>query len=480
MNIQIINKKLSQIKADVELVLVVNKNLKHKWVRDLTLLKEQNYKGKEEEVIYLPHKKKLYIGVDSTEHDNLRLAAAQAVQAVKTKKIKSIKLGLYGGDLPAGAKAMAEGFILGFYEFNNYKSKPVKSSLSRVIFSTEFYEKVDLEFDAVKKTIAEGEIIAQATNYVRDIVNQTPSEMTPIRMSAMAKELAKNKNLSVKVYGEDYLKKEGMGAFLAVSQASSFPPQLIHFVHKAEKPIMKIAIVGKGVTYDTGGLSLKPAKSMVTMKMDKGGGCAVFGIMKAVSELNLPIEVHGIAGVVENAIGKDAFRPDDVVIAKNKKTIEIRHTDAEGRLVLADCLCYAQEQKPDYIIDLATLTGACVVALGQYTTGIMGHNNDFKRDMMLAGEKSGELTANLPFNRYLPKLLKSEVADISNISSAPYGGAITAGLFLSEFIEKKYKNKWLHLDIAGPSYTEKPWGYNPYGGSGAGVRLVIEWFKSLI
>ena len=192
------------------------------------------------------------------------------------------------------------------------------------------------------------------------------------------------------------------------TQKRRTPPQLIHFIHKTDKPKARVALVGKGLTYDTGGLSLKPAKSMLTMKADKGGASAIFGIMQAVSELDLPIEVHGIAGVTENAIGKDAFRPDDVLKAKNGKTIEVRNTDAEGRLVLADCLVYAQEQMPDYLIDLATLTGASMVALGEYTTAVMGHNSELKRTMMMAGERSGELTANLPFNRYLSTLKETE------------------------------------------------------------------------
>jgi len=176
-------------------------------------------------------------------------------------------------------------------------------------------------------------------------------------------------------------------------------------------------------------------------------------------------------------IGGNAYKPDDVLIARNKKSIEVRNTDAEGRLVLADCLDFAQDLKPDFLVDLATLTGACVVALGEYTSGVMGHSSNLKHSFMNSAKKSGELASSLPFNKYLKKLLKSSVADISNISSSRYGGAITAGLFLDNFIRDEYKEKWLHLDIAGPAYVEKSWGYNQYGASGAGVRACTYWLK---
>jgi leucyl aminopeptidase len=204
-------------------------------------------------------------------------------------------------------------------------------------------------------------------------------------------------------------------------------------------------------------------------------------MMDAIAKLNLPFEVHGIIGAVENMIGGDAFKPDDVLTAKNGKTIEVRNTDAEGRLVLADCLCYAQDEIEDidYIMDFATLTGASVVGVGHYTTSIMGNNTELTWKVVQSALDSGELATTLPFNKYLRKTIKSKVADICNISSTRYGGAITAGMFLDEFIKDENKNKWVHCDIAGPAYVEEQWGYNPYGASGAGVRMTIEFLKSL-
>lgn len=480
MKVEILNKNLSQIKAEMELVFVVNKKMKHRFVRDAKTLQTLGFKGEADQLALLPEKKRLYIGLSSLSTDDLRSGAGLATKALSSSKIKSLKLGLYFNEEgEKAAQALTEGFIIGAYTHQKYKSKTQKSSLKKVILTTEAYEKKEFDFSELKKAVASGLKISQATNFTRDIVNQTPEEMTPQEMAKTAKELAKKVGLQVKVYGDAYLKKEGMNAMLGVSQASPHPAQLIHLIHKAEGAKMRVAIVGKGLTYDTGGLSLKPSQHMRTMKQDKAGGSAVLGIMKAVAELNLPIEVHGIVGAVENAIGKNAYKPDDVLTAKNGKTIEVQNTDAEGRLVLADCLCYAQDLKPDYIIDLATLTGACVVALGEYSVGVMGNSRKLKEKLRDSAFAAGELTGNLPFNKHLAKLIKSEVADISNISSGPYGGAITAAMFLNEFIEKKNKDKWIHLDIAGPAFTEKPWGIYGYGATGAGVRMVIEWIRAL-
>ena len=474
-------KELSKIKADCEIIFVIDKNLKHKWIYDKKDLKTLGFKGSIEEVAFLPHQDRIYVGT-TLEHEELRIASAKVINSIKKAKYKSIKVGIYSDkeNLSANIKAMVEGFILGVYNFDKYKSEKDKLHLKNILFAFENYNNNKLNADLITKAIQEAKIRATSTNLVRDIVNSMPDELTPKEMAKIALKLAKDNNLECKIEDEKFLKDNGMNAFLAVSRASIHPPRLIHLTYKPKNAKVKVAIIGKGLTYDSGGLSLKPGSYMVTMKSDKSGGSAVLGIMNAISKLGIDIEVHGIIGATENMIGGNAFKPDDVLIAKNGKSIEIRNTDAEGRLVLADCLCYAQDEvKPDYIIDIATLTGACVVAVGEYTSGVMGYSDKLKSKMLKASQKSGELVAELPFNRYLPKLLKSNVADISNISSSSYGGAITAGLFLSEFIEEKNRDKWLHLDIAGPAYVEKAWGYNPYGASGAGVRVVIDWLESL-
>jgi leucyl aminopeptidase len=300
-------------------------------------------------------------------------------------------------------------------------------------------------------------------------------------LANIAKELESIDGVTCNNYGEEFLQEQKMGAFLAVNRSSIREPRLIHITYKPKNVKKKITLVGKGLTYDSGGLSLKPSDSMVGMKCDKSGACSVLGIVKAAATLKLPIEINAIIGATENMIGGDSYKPDDILTSKSGKTIEVRNTDAEGRLVLCDCLTYAQESTQfDYILDYATLTGACLVALGEFTIGILGHSSQIKHQMRDAADKSGELVGALPFNRHLKKHLDSKVADISNISSTRFGGTITAAMFLDNFIEDKNKDKWLHLDIAGPAYLEKDWAYNTYGATGAGIRLTISWLINLI
>jgi leucyl aminopeptidase len=370
---------------------------------------------------------------------------------------------------------LVEGIVLGGYEFNEYKSEPKEISIKDIFLAVN-----ELDFNELQTTFNEALIVANSTCFTRDIVNTAPQELNPQTLATLAKQLASDNSLECNILQEVDLEKERMGSMLAVGRASVHGSALIHLAYKPVNPKKVISLVGKGLTYDSGGLSLKPAASMVTMKMDKAGACAVLGIIKAASELKLDVEIHAFIGAVENMIGGNAYKPDDVLVSRSKTTIEVRNTDAEGRLVLADVLTYAQDKvKADYLFDFATLTGACMVALGQYTTGIMGHSTKLKHDISKAGTASGELVSALPFNRHLKKLLKSEIADISNVASKPYGGAITAGLFLDKFIQEDMKDKWMHFDIAGSAYTESAWDCNVYGGTGAGVRLMSHFLKNI-
>ncbi|WP_201353369.1 leucyl aminopeptidase [Hydrogenimonas urashimensis] len=474
--------KRHEIDADIEIVCVVAKKMDHPWIEEKDLLEMAGFKGEQDETCLLIEKKRLYVGVDSLHHDDVRSAYAAAIRAVRKTQAQTVKTALYLGKCSAqNVKAMAEGMIFGDYEYDTYRSEKAKHPVKKVTISCEDFNGKTIACEKAAAYVQNAVILAQATNYTRNIVNTPPDDMIPEMLALKAVALAEANDLECIVLDEKGLEAENMGAFLAVSRASDHPPRLVHLAYKPKNAKFKVALVGKGLTYDSGGLSLKPAEYMVTMKSDKAGACAVMGIMKAVSELGLPIEVHGIVGVTENMIGGNAYKPDDILTAKNGTTIEIRNTDAEGRLVLADCLCYAQEKvKPDYLLDFATLTGACVVALGEYTTGLMGHDRSLKHSFSKAASNAGELTGTLPFNRYLKKLLKSDIADVCNISSSRYGGAIAAALFLDHFIEKEYKHKWLHLDIAGPAYVEKAWGYNPAGASGAGVRMTVKWFEQII
>jgi len=476
MDIKLLNQKLFDTSVDARVVLVIHQNLDHAWIKDQASLELLGFKAENEECVFIPESKTLYIGCDSLESDDIRLSAAKAYEALKKMMIKTVAIGTYSNDCPGiNIKALAEGFMLGSYTFDLYKTQKESSKLETVYICLEDYSRVDLSMETATKAIKVGQIIAKSTNFAKEIVNAIPNDMTPIALAAVAQTLTSIPNVTCKIFDETFLKEQGMNAFLAVNRASVHPPRLIHLSYTPANPKKRFVYVGKGLTYDSGGLSLKPSEHMVTMKSDKSGGAAVMAILKGAAELELPYEIHAIIGATENMIGGNAYKPDDVLVAKNGKTIEVRNTDAEGRLVLADCLCYAQELKPDLLIDMATLTGACVVALGEYTTGVMGHNGELKLSMCQAADNSGELSGVLPFNKYLKKMLKSNVADISNISSSRYGGAITAGLFLDNFIEKENKDKWLHLDIAGPAYLEKAWGYNQAGATGAGVRMNLYW-----
>jgi len=477
-------KLLNEIEADIEIVIVVAKNFDQRFVDEYhEILTKIGFKGEQDETVLLPESKKLFVGADSINANDIRSASANAVKALMNSSYKIAKMAIYLNHpkCTSVVRAQVEGLLLGGYKFERYKSKKSDSGLHKIRLSMEEYNGFEIDIASIQRTINKAITTAEAVNFTRDIINTAPDDCYPETMADIAKELCENSKLECNILGEKEMEAENMGALLAVARASRHEPKLIHISYKPENPKAVVSIIGKGLTYDSGGLSLKPSDFMVTMKADKSGGSAVLGIMKAVEELNLPIEVHGFVGAVENMIGGDAYKPDDVLRAKNGKTIEVRNTDAEGRLVLADTLCYAQEQvKADYIFDLATLTGACVVGLGNYTIGVMGFNNEpVSRVIYSADMLSGELTAKLPFNRYLKKTLKSEIADICNISNTRYGGAITAGMFLGEFIDEHHKDRWAHLDIAGPAFVEHAWGENPHGASGAGVRTIVRLLEKL-
>ncbi len=473
--------KIDAVQADCEIVIVIDGALEHKWVKEREDLETLGFKGRLDDVAFLPHQHRVYTGVDSLERDEIRVAVSNALNAIKKAKYRSVKIASYVKDCPVtNTKAIVEGAKLGSYSFDRYKSEKASLNIEEIIISLEEYAEKKLNLDPAKNAVKEAEIIAEVTNHAKEIVNTPPDDMKPADLATYAVDLAKDlENVSCFVGDENFLEEQNMGAFLAVSRASSHKPRFIHLIYKPDHAEKKFVFVGKGLTYDSGGLSLKPSEHMVSMKADKSGAAAAISILEGAARLKVPFEVHAIVGACENMIGGNAYKPDDVLIAKNGKTIEVRNTDAEGRLVLADCLCYATEQEPDYLVDLATLTGACVVAVGEYTTGVMGHSSALKHAIMAAATKSGELTGSLPFNRYLKKLLKSNIADLSNISSSRYGGAITAALFLDNFVEENYKDKWIHLDIAGPAYVEKDWGYNQCGASGAGVRMCLYWMKDI-
>ncbi len=482
LNFELTPLPLKDIPSDIELIIIVNKDFKHRFVKDRKNLKSIGFSAAQDEVALLADKKRVYVGADSLKSSDLRSAVANAVRVLHQTAYQELKMATYlNKGCTYSIRAIVEGLLLGAYRFEKYKSKPKKLKLKNIILSLEEYNQHPVEIDKAAIQVHKGQIIADATNFTRDIVNTAPDDCYPAVMADIAKALADEVGLKCKILKPKEIKKEKMNALLSVGKASPHTPRVIHLSHIPKEPKAVISLIGKGLTYDSGGLSLKPADYMVTMKADKSGGSAVMGIMKAVAELDLPIEVHGFIGAVENMIGPDAYKPDDVLVAKNGKTIEVRNTDAEGRLVLADVLCYAQQEvDADYIFDYATLTGACVVGLGQYTSGVMGHNDAVKKMIVNEAHNAGELATALDFNRHLKKTIKSEIADICNIANTRYGGAITAGLFLSEFIDKNHKSKWGHIDIAGPAFVEHAWAENPHGASGAGVRMTVKLLEKLL
>ena len=463
MNLELCDKKSSET---LEVIFVKNKKIK----TNKKLLENLNFKGEDETSALLLESKKLYVGCEKNDGDSIRNAASTVIKKVNSLNVSSISI-----EAGENLKEIIEGLELGNYKFDTYKSKKDERKEKTIELVV---KKVD---EKTIKIFEDSVNVSNSINMVRDFINTPPEDFYPKIMAKAAKKIALENKLDLKVFDDEYFEEKGMGSIKAVGRASRHGSRLIHLTYKPKNAKKKVVLVGKGLTYDSGGLSLKPSDFMVTMKADKSGGCAVLGILNAVAKLGLDIEVHGVIGAVENMIGGDAYKPDDVLTARNGKTIEVKNTDAEGRLVLADCLCYAQDEIKDIdlLVDYATLTGACVVGVGHYTTGIMGNNINLNNKLQQSVTDSGELATVLHFNKFLKKTLKSEIADICNISNTRYGGAITAGLFLNEFIKDEYKDKWIHCDIAGPAFVEHAWGYNPFGASGAGVRFTVEYLQSL-
>jgi leucyl aminopeptidase len=476
MNITLNKKNIHNNQSSVEII-ILNK-IKHLCKNEKELLDNINFLRKSFNTHFDIKNGKLYVSCLKLKDENIKTAISTAIKFLKNIKIENIKIDIIQSEKELNIQTIVEGLVLGSYEFLKYKSSQNNQSIKNIeisIFNSK-KQKDELEVD-LKKAL----IICNSVNYTKDIVNSSPEDYYPQIMANDALEIAKNKNIKCQIFGEDYLKENNMNAMYSVGIASRHESKLIHLIYTPKNPIAKIILVGKGVTYDTGGMSLKRDGGMVSMKCDKAGGASVMGVIHALSSLNLPFEVHGIIGAVENMIGGDAYKPGDILKAANGKTIEVTNTDAEGRLVLADCLHYAQKNIKDfdYIFDLATLTGASIGAFGGYTTAVMGYSKKLKKKILKASKKSGELVGFLPFNDYLEKLLESQVADFVNTSPNKNGAAITASLFLSKFIEDKNKKKWLHFDIAGPSYRKEVWAYHSYGATGVAIRLLLKFMEDI-
>lgn len=418
-------------------------------------------------------KKLVLFGLGENKEFNLdfvRRFAGAGIRYAKALKTASVALALpkTSSSTQETAQALAEGAILANYKCIKFKTKKEDEFDVRnvTILASENTG------DAVKRATA----LANSQNYVRDI-NESPANIaTPQMLAHEAKQLAKQNKLKVTVLEKNDLKKMKMNAVLAVGQGSVVPPVVVVLEYNKGKNLPLYAVVGKGITFDSGGISLKPSKGMQEMKYDKTGAVAVLGIAKAVSELKLPIRLLAVFAATENLPSGSAQKPGDIITAYNGKTIEVLNTDAEGRLILADTLAYVSKQKPKAIIDLATLTGAMVVALGRHRIGCFSNDDKLADTLLKAGEKTYERVWRMPLDKEYSEMIKGDLADVKNISGKGEGGSITAAAFLQEFIGN---SKWAHLDIAGVDHIPDSHSYLEKGASGIGVRLVTGTLEKL-
>lgn len=390
----------------------------------------------------------------------LRRAAGAAIRRLSERATLGIALPQTGD---SGEGAVAEGILLGSYKFNTYKSDAKPPKLERVLFA-----------GAESKTLERAAILAEATSLARDLTNEPASTLTPSALADRARGAAGTVDISCTIWDEHELRSRGFGGLLGVASGSNEPPRFIQLHHSPANAKTKVALIGKGVTFDSGGLSLKDAANMETMKTDMGGAAAVIGAMSAIGRLKPEVEVLAFIPTTENMPGGRAIRPGDVMKHYGGKTTEVLNTDAEGRLILADALAYASEQGPAVIVDVATLTGSIMVALGKKATGLFSTDDTLADELLRASEEAGERVWRMPLYDLYKKELESEIADQKNVGSR-WGGAIIAALFLKEFVGEGIP--WAHLDIAGAARADSDYDENVKGGTGTAVRTLVRWVE---
>ena len=456
-----ISENLREQKCDVLVINMFEGETTSQELANKYALEEDNFKGKFKNTYLLqtydkiPARKILVIGMG--KKDEMTLDRAREIGAKITNKVKSIQaksVAIDFDEMEDYIGAVAEGLLIGDYKFDKYKSDKKEEKEIEVFLNI---EEADLQY---------AEIAISAMNMARDLANEPAALVTPTKLA----EIAQSLDLQTTIYSDYELEDMNMGAFTAVAKGSSEEPKFIHIKYQPKEAKKKIAIIGKGITFDAGGLDLKPASSMLTMRDDMSGAACVLAVMSKIKELNADIEVHGIIAACENMPGCSAYKPGDILTARNGKTIEVDNTDAEGRLTLADALCFACELGVDEVIDIATLTGACMVALGTQAAGIMGNDEELIDNLIDAAEDAGERYWPLPMYDEYKDSLKSEIADMKNTGSR-WGGASTAGLFLENFV--KPEQKWAHIDIAGVAFLDSAQKYFIKGATGAGVRALL-------
>lgn len=402
--------------------------------------------------------------------EQVRRGASAAARTASALGAKALALRFPTiGTADAAAQAVAEGVLLGTYRFTGFKQTEAPAPKLEFVYCVAT-DSADAKL--IDKGLKNGNVFGSVVCFARDLINRPPSDATPDYMLGQARRLT-GKSISLKIFNKTQIRKLGMGALLGVNRGSHQPPYFLHLTYKPAGAVKRrVGICGKGITFDSGGLSLKPAASMETMKYDMSGAASVFAIFKALSELKpAGVEVHGFTPITENMPGGNAVKPGDVLRTMRGKTIEVLNTDAEGRLILADALSYACKQGLDEVIDIATLTGACVIALGTQIAGIMGTDPKLLNKIKEASVKAGEKLWELPLEKeYLP-LLRSNVADLKNIGPAGQAGTIMAALFLKEFVDEKLP--WAHLDIASTGWTSSQTALSEIGATGVLIRTLL-------
>jgi len=452
----------------------------------LAQLKELGATGKSDEIIKIPGTRTkliVFTGLGQSQkeyaHETLRRAAGAAARALAGSDVATFALPAINIE---AVSAIAEGAALGAYAFDEFRGSTKserKLPLAKIAIHSKFTKKIE-----AKNALKRAQIIAKYTHLVRDLINTPPSHLTPETFTKKIAAVVKSAGgasagLKVSVLNEKQLKSGGYGGIIGVGQGSANPPRLLHIKYTPKKSLRKFAFVGKGITFDTGGLALKPAAGMEAMKSDMSGAAAVCGAILAIASLKLPVSIEAWAPLAENMVSDNATRPSDVITIYGGKTVEVLNPDAEGRLILADALVKAQETKSlDGLIDVATLTGAQVVALGTRTSAVMTNNEDFSARLITAATDSGEAFWPMPLPQELRASLDSPIADLANIGER-MGNMLVAGLFLKDFIKPEVP--WLHLDIAGPAYNESgAHGYTPVGGTGVALRTLLRLVENSI
>jgi leucyl aminopeptidase len=448
-----------------------------------SLMNQGDFKGElfERRLFYtqgaLPAKRILLTGLGKRGEFDLekwRGAASKAGQYLRDAGIKKFALQIKKFDrLPEEelAESFVTGILLGTYQYNELKTlerEKIKEIDEGIILG-----ETAIDLKLLKNGVETGRIIAEAVCGARDLVNGPSNKITPTLLAEKAQHIAKDHGMGIQVLEVSQAEAMGMGAFTAVAKGSQEPGKFIILEHNKNKGFDTVALIGKGITFDSGGISIKPSEGMERMKDDMSGAAAVLAMMQAASKLEIPLHLVGIIPATENLPSGKAYKPGDVLKTLSGQTVEVISTDAEGRLILCDALTYSLRYQPKAIIDLATLTGACVVALGDFVIGLLGNDASLSKRIEEASEKTGEKVWRLPLWDEYFEYLKSDVADFRNVGTRA-AGAIIGGIFLSRFVEKI---PWVHLDIAGPAFIEKDRPYVPKGGTGVGARLVIQMLR---